>query len=154
MGLFVSTHINKVDRKGRVSVPSSFRATLADQAFPGIVVYPSFKQDAVAEGCGMDFLEKVAAASANQFDVFSPEQDDLNTLIYSSSHQLAWDPEGRVVLPESILAHIGVVDQVSFVGMGHTFQIWEPEAHKAFKDAALTRVRSSRPRLILGPDKP
>src|ERR1039458_3725647 len=118
MGLFVSTHINKVDRKGRVSVPSSFRATLAEQAYPGIVVYPSFKQDAVYEGCSLDYLERLAAAASKQYDVFSPEQDDLNTLIYSESHQLSWDPEGRVILPEVLLSHVGITEQVAFVGMG------------------------------------
>ena len=43
--LFFSTFVNKVDRKGRVSVPATFRAAVADQSFPGIIVFPSFKYD-------------------------------------------------------------------------------------------------------------
>ena len=148
MALFVSTFTNKVDRKGRVSVPASFRAALSTQVFQGIVVYPSFIGAAI-EGCGMDFLEDVAAASSTTFDLFSAEQDDLNTLIFSSSHQLAWDPEGRVVLPEEILAHAGIGELAAFVGKGRSFQIWEPEALKAHTAEARARALANRPQLTL-----
>ena len=66
MGLFLGTHINKVDKKGRVSVPSQFRLALSDQSFQGIVLYPSLAHDGVAEGSGMSFLEELAAATASQ----------------------------------------------------------------------------------------
>jgi MraZ protein len=148
MALFVSTIINKVDRKGRVSVPAPFRANFAGQSFQGIVVYPSFTSAAV-EGCGTDFLEDIAAATTTSYNLFSPEQDDLNTLIFSSSHQLAWDPEGRVVLPEEILAHANITEFAAFVGMGKTFRIWEPEALKAFQAEARARAMAQRPQLPL-----
>lgn len=148
MALFVSTFINKVDRKGRVSVPATFRAALASQTFQGIVIYPSFTTAAV-EGCGMDFMEDLAASASESFDLFSTEQDDINTLIFSSSHQLAWDPEGRVVLPEDILAHANIAEQAAFVGKGRTFQIWEPEALKAHQAEARARALANRPHLSL-----
>jgi len=59
MALFVGTVVNKVDRKGRVSVPASFRSTLAGQSFGGIVPFPSFKQKAL-ECCAIDFMEQLA----------------------------------------------------------------------------------------------
>jgi len=148
MALFVSTYTNKVDKKGRVSVPASFRAALSQQSVQGIVVYPSFTSAAV-EGCGIDFLEELAAATAANYDMFSPEQDDLNTLIFSSSHQLAWDPEGRVVLPEEVLAHAAITEQAAFVGKGRTFQIWEPEALKFHTAEARARAMANRPQLNL-----
>jgi MraZ protein len=148
MALFVSTFYNKVDRKGRVSVPAPFRAALAEQMPQGIVVYPSFTMAAI-EGCGSDFLEQLADSTSAAFDLFSPEQDDINTLIFSSSHQLAWDPEGRVMLPEEILAHANITEQAAFVGMGRTFQIWEPEALKTHKAEARARALENRPRVTL-----
>ncbi|HLN25814.1 MAG TPA: division/cell wall cluster transcriptional repressor MraZ [Patescibacteria group bacterium] len=148
MALFVSTYTNKVDKKGRVSVPASFRAALSHQSFQGIVVYPSFTSAAV-EGCGTDFLEELAAATSASFDLFSTEQDDLNTLIFSSSHQLSWDPEGRVVLPEDVMTHAAITEQAAFVGKGRTFQIWEPEALKAHTAEARARAMANRPQLIL-----
>ncbi len=148
MALFVSTFINKVDRKGRVSVPASFRSALSAQPFAGIVVYPALTSAAI-EGCGTAFLEDLAASAEASFDLFSPEQDDLNTLIFASSHQLAWDPEGRVVLPEEILAHAHITEQAAFVGKGRTFQIWEPDALKAHQAEARERALKNRPQLVL-----
>jgi len=149
MGLFLGTHINKVDKKGRVSVPSQFRLALADQGFPGIILYPSLAHEGVAEGCGMAFLEKIAAASASQMDIFSDEQDDLSAVIYGSSVQLPWDAEGRVVLPEAMISHIGVTEQVAFVGMGVRFQLWLPEANAAREAEAKARLRQSKPKIVL-----
>src|ERR1700758_4504716 len=57
--LFLSTFVNKVDRKGRVSVPATFRAAVADQSFPGIVVFPSFRHDAL-DGSGIKRMEEMS----------------------------------------------------------------------------------------------
>jgi MraZ protein len=149
MGLFVSTFINKLDKKGRVSVPSSFRAALSDQNFSGVVLYPSFQTDGVIEGCGMDFLEKIALASDQQLDVFSQEQNDLHTLLYSSAHSLAFDPEGRIAIPDILLSLLKSPEQVAFVGLGRNFQIWAPDHHQAYKQDALLRLQKNRPKLIL-----
>lgn len=141
MALFVSTFINKLDRKGRISVPAPFRAALAQQSFAGIVAFPSFTSTAI-EGWPISFLEDMATASAETYDLFSDEQDDLNTLIFSTSHQLAFDPEGRVVLPEELIAHAGLSDLAAFVGKGRTFQIWEPEAMERHRLEARERAKT------------
>jgi MraZ protein len=149
MGLFLGTHINKVDKKGRVSVPSQFRLALAGQDFQGIILYPSLASPGVAEGCGMDFLESIASASASQHDIFSPQQSDLAAVIFGRSVQLAWDPEGRVVLPEPMIAHIGITEQVAFVGMGVRFQLMLPQVNVARDAQAATRLQQDPPKLIL-----
>jgi len=146
MKLFVSTFTNKLDQKGRVSVPASFRAALSEQSFVGVVLYPSFTAPAI-EGCGVDFLEKLAASAESHFDLFSPEQDDLQTLIFSSSHQLAWDGEGRIVLPQELRDHANITQQVAFVGKGRTFQLWEPGAFQQHQAEARARALVQRPRL-------
>ena len=60
MDLFFSTFVNKVDRKGRVSVPATFRAVLNDQSFEGIVAFPSLDYDAL-EATGIDTMEAISA---------------------------------------------------------------------------------------------
>lgn len=147
MGLFLSTFVNKVDKKGRVSVPATFRATLAQQAFQGIIAYRSFTASCI-EGCGMDFMERLSE-STQDFAAFSPEQEDLSALIFADARQLAWDPEGRIVLPEDVIAHAGIGDLCAFVGKGQTFQIWEPEAYKAAEAEIRARALKNRPTLPL-----
>ncbi|MTJ82053.1 MAG: division/cell wall cluster transcriptional repressor MraZ [Telmatospirillum sp.] len=150
MALFVSTYVNKIDRKGRVSVPATFRAALGSPTQQSLVLYPSFTLPAI-EGCGIEFLEQLAESTSTSFDLFSTEQDDINTLIFSSSHQLAWDPEGRIILPEEVIAHANITEFAAFVGKGRTFQVWEPEALKAHTAEARARALKNRPQIALKP---
>ncbi len=152
MALFLSTFVNRVDKKGRASVPATFRAALAGQSFPGIVAYRSFT-GACIEGCGMDFMERLSDG-AQTLDAFSPEQENLSSLIFADARQLPWDPEGRIVLPEDILAHAGITETVAFVGKGQTFQISEPEAYKVVEAEIRARALQSRPTLPLRPKPP
>ncbi|KAF0222590.1 MAG: hypothetical protein FD176_2557 [Rhodospirillaceae bacterium] len=147
MGLFLSTIVNKVDRKGRVSVPASFRTTLSQQLFQGIIAYRSFTASCV-EGCGMDFMERLSD-SAQTFDAFSPEQEDISALIFADARQLAWDPEGRILLPEDLIEHAALNETAAFVGKGQTFQIWQPEAYKAMEAEIRARALKNRPTLPL-----
>lgn len=149
MGLFLSTFVNKVDRKGRVSVPATFRATLSSQPFQGVIAYRSFTTECV-EGCGMDFMERLSD-SAQNFDAFSAEQEDISALIFADARQLAWDPEGRILLPEDLIAHAGLNETAAFVGKGQTFQIWQPETYKAMEAEIRARALKNRPTLPLKP---
>jgi len=140
----MSTYVNKVDRKGRVSVPATFRATLADQSFEGIVAFPSLEYDAL-EGTGIDTME---AISAGLDGLEQPEeQQGLATLILARSQRLPFDPEGRIILPEKFVAHAHITETAAFVGLGSTFQIWEPERFAAHEAALLDRVRRQETRM-------
>ncbi len=137
--LFLSTYENKVDKKGRVSVPSAYRNVLAEQSFPGVVAYRSYANEAI-ECCGMDRMEKLSE-NIDELDWFSEEQDDLATIIFADAHQLAFDPEGRIQLPQILMDHAGITDRASFVGKGKTFQIWDPARFAAYQEAARERAR-------------
>ena len=149
MALFISTFINKVDRKGRVSVPATFRAALAQQSFSGIYVYRSLTNEAL-EGCGSDHMDMLSESLA-QLDPFSVEYDDLSTQIFGLSSQLPFDGEGRVILPQELLSTVGITDAVAFVGKGRTFQLWEPEAFRIASEEARRRTLQNRPSLLLRP---
>ncbi|HNB26566.1 MAG TPA: division/cell wall cluster transcriptional repressor MraZ, partial [Alphaproteobacteria bacterium] len=86
MAVFIDTFVNKIDRKGRVSVPATFRAALAAQAFQGIVAFPSFKFPAL-HCAGMDWMSSLIDSTAN-VDLFSPEHDDLTASLFSDAKQL------------------------------------------------------------------
>lgn len=147
MALFLSRYDNKIDRKGRVSVPASYRNALAAQSFPGIVAYPSPVSNAI-ECCGMDRMERLAAG-IETFNPFSDEFGAFATAILSRAHQLSFDSEGRVMLPEPLLAH-GELDGVAtFAGRGPVFQIWNPEAYAAYEQEAAAQARDQAAQLAL-----
>ena len=47
--MFLSTYENKLDKKGRVSVPASFRSHLSNLGYNGIICYPSFNNASIDE---------------------------------------------------------------------------------------------------------
>ena len=145
MALFLSTHLNKIDKKGRVSVPASFRTVLSAQSFQGVVVFRSFQLPA-GEGFAMDRLERLSA-QIDTLEPFSEGYDDLTASIFADAVSLAFDGEGRILLPETIMAHAQLTEQVAFVGRGATFQIWNPERFQAHQEAARERLRLTRPSL-------
>lgn len=134
MGLFLSTFINKVDKKGRVSVPASFRTVLSTEHFQGIIAYASFVHPSI-EACGMARIESLSSA-IDSLDPFSEEHDAFATAILGGSTQLLWDSDGRVVLPESLIEVASISDKALFVGKGKTFEIWQPETFKAYEAEA------------------
>jgi len=142
-----------VDSKGRVSVPSTFRSALAQEQFQGIVLYRSLQHDHVIEGCGMSYFERIAAAATSQMDVFSAQMDDFSAVIAAGSQQLMWDPEGRVVLPASMMEIANVTSQVTFVGMFQRFQLWNPEAYALHEGEAKARLKTNMPKLVLPPSE-
>jgi len=133
VALFLATFINKVDRKGRASVPASFRQELAGLSFPGIVVFPAIKTEAL-EASGIDRMQQLVERVGAMAE-FSDERDALSA-IFADVQQLPFDGEGRIVLPPDLCAHTGIELEgyAAFVGNGATFQIWEPgrfERHQA-----------------------
>ena len=140
MALFLSTAVNKVDKKGRVSVPAPFRATLAGQSFSGIVAFPSPELGAI-DACGMDRMEALSA-SLDEPDQYSHEELDLAGLIFAQAEQLAFDDTGRVVLPKSLGGHAHISDEVLFVGNGPTFQMWQPQRYETYCQDTLKEAGS------------
>src|SRR3984893_9445601 len=134
----MSTYVNKVDRKGRVSVPATFRTALADQSFDGIVAFPSLEYDAL-EATGIDTMEAISAGLA---EVAPPAgHQGVAAFILARSQRLPCDPEGRILLPEKFAAHARITESAAFVGLGSTFQIWEPDRFAAHEAALLERTR-------------
>jgi MraZ protein len=125
MSLFISTYKNKVDKKCRVSVPSQFRSVFAKSSYNGIILYKSIINQCL-EACTMERLESVYS-KIDSLDHFSEERDAFATSILGGSYQLGFDPEGRVVIPSSLLGDVEISDNAVFVGKGHTFEIWSEE---------------------------
>jgi len=122
---FVATYPNRLDAKGRVSVPAPFRAVLAREGQDGLYCYPALDRPAI-DGGGARLKQAIAERLA-VFQTFSEDHESLSTAFYGESRVLKIDPDGRVVLPEDLRAYAGIADTAIFVGQGFKFQIWEPE---------------------------
>ncbi|HPF78694.1 MAG TPA: division/cell wall cluster transcriptional repressor MraZ [Alphaproteobacteria bacterium] len=140
MALFLSTFTNKVDQKGRVSVPASFRAELSEESFQGVVLFRSNVHQCL-EGFAWSYMQEIGKRLDN-FDLFSAEQDDLATSIFGTAVQLPLDGDGRIILPADLISFCDLKEKASFVGMGAKFQIWNPQSFEQRRDTARQAVQS------------
>ncbi|MBO6505558.1 MAG: hypothetical protein JJ850_08420 [Kordiimonadaceae bacterium] len=148
MALFLSTFENKVDKKGRVSVPASFRTAVASSHFQGIAVYRHLSLPCV-EGADISFLEQLSDQLYEDFGPFDTDQLSVATSILAESSQLAFDSEGRILLPAAMREFMGIDGFATFVGLGRKFQIWAPDAfaeHRAAqRDIAADKITELPP---------
>jgi MraZ protein len=140
---FTGTFRARIDRKGRVSVPAPFRAALARLNPPDLVLRPSHKA-ACIEGWPQPMLD-AAQASLGRMDLFSATADDLAAVLFADVVQATPDAEGRISVPDDLLAHAGLArdTDVSFIGLGTTFHVWEPAAARAWLAEARARVQAA-----------
>lgn len=126
MALFLSRSVNKVDKKGRVSVPAPFRAALGEEITDGIALTKPVSR--------LDCIEAAPMSRAHQrmaqLDELDEDDEDhwaLAMVALGNMRQVTFDPEGRIILPEDLKEFAGIDDTAVFVGMGKTFQIWHPD---------------------------
>ena len=140
--MFLSTFENSLDKKGRVSVPSSFRAYLNSMGFNGFITYPSFNNSAL-DACAQDRIERLSE-SIDSLGPFEDKRDYFATSVLSESVNLNFDSEGRVSIPEKLLKHARIKSNIVFVGLGKVFQIWDPNLFEKFKSTARKKSYSNR----------
>ena len=143
--MFLSTYENKLDKKGRVSVPASYRSYLSNLGYNGVICYPSFNNQSI-EAWPQDRLEKISN-SIDTLNPFEEKRDFFATSILSESINLQFDNEGRITLSQKLLNHALIKQSMMFVGQGKTFQIWEPKTFEKFRMNARKKSSLNRANL-------
>jgi MraZ protein len=138
VAVFLSTFENRVDRKGRVSVPAPFRAVLDSQASSGIILYPSFKHPCI-EGSGDERIQEIVD-SIDALEAFSDDAENLQTIL-ADARQLTVDSDGRIVMPQELIEYARLDGVATFVGTGKGFQIWQPAAFIEHRERNRARAR-------------
>jgi MraZ protein len=140
---FVSTVVNRLDSKGRVSVPAPFRQILAQQNLNGVYCIPSFAAPAL-EAFGETLLAQFNQRLDKYDPLFNAEYDDEAQAVLARTQFLKFDDDGRVVLPGDLIAHAGIGERVTFVGLGVKFQIWDPTRFESVERERLERALKRR----------
>jgi MraZ protein len=140
--LFLSTFTNKIDKKGRVSVPANFRAAVRKEEFQGVVAFASFVNECI-EVSPISRIEQISD-NIDAMDPYSEERDAFATAILGESFQLAFDTDGRVMLPELLLERVKLTDKALFIGKGKTFEIWDPAKFTTYADKARELAKEKR----------
>ncbi|MEM1387156.1 MAG: division/cell wall cluster transcriptional repressor MraZ [Pseudomonadota bacterium] len=126
----------KVDGKGRVSIPALFRRVLeagdpnwsAGQLAEFVIVYGDHRRSFL-ECYTIDAIEEVDEKIA-QMPRGSNDRRMLEKLFSGQSTQLGVDDTGRIVLTKKLRDKIGISDEAFFIASGDTFQIWNPDTYQ------------------------
>ena len=125
MTQFRGKFINGLDKKGRCSVPASFRARLAGD---GLVLRRSVNPDHRYIEAWPIAQFDAASRDANPLNPLSADQDAEDYAFVVDVAEVTPDPEGRVILPRDLIEYAGLTDGVAFLGRLNWFEMWEPAA--------------------------
>ncbi|RLQ88190.1 division/cell wall cluster transcriptional repressor MraZ [Notoacmeibacter ruber] len=139
---FLSNAINRIDAKGRVSVPAHFRSILASTNTQELYALRALDCAAMDVG-GPDLLDRYEQRIEME-DPFLGSADDMSFFIHGDGTFLKLDKEGRIVVTDFVRAHTGISDEVAFVGRGRFFQMWEPAQAEAHTRAVRQRLLDMR----------
>jgi len=141
MTQFLGTHQNRLDAKGRVSIPAPLRNQIkkTSDGVVELVLRPSHKHPCIE--CWPPEAFEALSAPMQKLEVFSEEEEDLAATIFGDAFPVESDKEGRITVPEFLKQHANLVEGVVFMGLGRTFQIWEPAAAERRRVQARASVR-------------
>jgi MraZ protein len=142
MSLFLSTFENKVDPKGRVSVPSHFREVLQKSGQNSVVLYESSINSCI-EGCTLARIEEISKKIDN-LDPFSSEKDAFSAIVLGGSAQLQFDKDGRILIPKNLLDFANIKTNAVFIGKGQIFEIWEVNSFNKYLLEAREKIKNNR----------
>lgn len=140
---FISMPAGALDRKGRVCIPASYRQILTGQSTNGVYVCPSFYEPAL-ECFGENVLQEFHQAQAGDDPFFAETHDVKAFSVLAMTQLLALDETGRVRLPDALIAHACLVENVTFVGMGRKFEIWDTQRFAPVLNERLASARALR----------
>ena len=143
--MFLSSFENKIDKKGRVSVPATFRSHLKSMGYNGFISYPSFNHAAL-EACSQDRIEKLSK-TIDSLNPFEEKRDFFATSIFQIVKIYNLILKAELSLSNKQLNHANIKDNILFVGLGKTFQIWDPKNFEKFKIVARKKAFQNRSNL-------
>jgi MraZ protein len=142
MDRFLSSAVNRIDAKGRVSVPAHFRAVVQKRGYAELYALRTLEAPAMDVG-GLDLLERYEQRIAQE-DPFQRVADDMSFFVHGDGTFLKVDQDGRITMTEFIRDHTGITDEVAFVGRGGFFQIWQPARLADYGKAVRERLLALR----------
>ncbi|PAQ07332.1 division/cell wall cluster transcriptional repressor MraZ [Mesorhizobium temperatum] len=142
MDRFLSSAVNRIDAKGRVSVPAHFRAVVQKRGYSELYALRCLDRPAMDVG-GLDLLDRYEQRIAQE-DPFLQTADDMSFFCHGDGTFLKLDQDGRISMTDFIREHTGISAEAAFVGRGNFFQIWEPGRLTAYGAEARARLLQLR----------
>lgn len=143
LNLFVGKHENKLDLKGRVSLPSSFRDQLHIEGDSGcsFYIFPSPNSNCL-EGGSKDLIESIAKKIEENSTMFS-EHEDILMYVISNARLISCDSTGRFKLPNDLIEQYSYDEKIAFIGRARRFQIWNVDEYKEVEIKTHNKIKQN-----------
>ncbi len=122
-----------------MSLPAVMRNQLVERGLTEIYALRHYNLPCI-ECCDWEYLDDIQDL-IDSMDQMSDEALDLTATYISGSVPSPWDSTGRLTLPSIFLDHANIGPNATFVGVGKTFQIWNPEAYEAYNHERMDGAR-------------
>lgn len=140
--MFWGEYSHHLDGKGRVIVPSRFRAHLVHGAILtrgldlNLVIYPQASWQSVVQ-------------QLNQMPITQSSARALRRLLLSGAVELNLDRQGRLLIPNHLRTYAHLDDSVLFIGMDSLIELWHPSDWQKMLDSAASTLLDADHRLML-----
>jgi MraZ protein len=132
---FRGTFDHTLDAKNRLTVPSKFRAALAD----GVVLARASSAPCLEVWPAADY-ERLNAAALEGMNPISAPARELKRRIYGGAFDTPLDAAGRVMVPPKLVEYAGLDREVALVGAGECLEIWDRGAWTAADEDSPSRI--------------
>ena len=126
---YVGEFVHQLDSRSRVTVPSSWRVAGDDGSYYLAWPHP--------EGCVVVYqphMQEALLAKAADARLSDIQSQKMLRRLFGRASKFGCDKQGRILIPDSLKQHAGIAKQVSLVGLGHYFQIWDAARREAEDD--------------------
>lgn len=127
---FLGEYSQKVDGKGRMSIPSDFRAVLAEgdpncpeTPLPRVVVLYGEHLEGCLHAYTVEAMAEIEEG-IKRLPRGSERRKRASRLILSRAWRSEIDKDGRIVLPQWLRQRVGLEGEAKMIAMGDYFEIW------------------------------
>ena len=123
------SHPAKVDEKGRLKLPSDFRAKIEEEYGTRFYIMASLELDS-AQLYPLPVWEEVERKMTN-LPMTNPSLDKFMDITGYYGAEVSMDSQGRILIPQRLREAVQIRDEVNVMGKMRFLSIWNDENYKA-----------------------
>ena len=118
--MLIGEYKSKLGEKKRVSLPKKFR----DQLGENLILTRGYEQALIVVN---EQLWKNVATEVMEGSFINKDIRDTSRFLVGGAKEIDLDPQGRFVIPETLLEHAEIKEEVVFIGLVNWVEIWDKE---------------------------
>jgi len=119
---------HKIDKKGRVFIPSAFREELGEEF---IICKGIFGKGIFGKGCLCVYSKEEWKVLVEKIGTLpNTKSSTIKRFLYDGAFNVEFDTQGRILVPTALREYAGFDSEVHIIGMDTNLEIWDSEAWK------------------------